>query len=323
MALWLRRPNLSPRTVRNCKKEADRFLFWIGAYGRQLADVHYEDLLSYAAFIANPQPADQWICATRHARTDSRWRPFCGPLANASQVQALKVIKSLFGWAGQAGYLKTDPTKLLTGLGSVDAGDVTRHLPAEGLALLLAAAEALPASTPSAALRRARARFLVQAYYLTAVRLNELATADMRSIRRDDHGAWWLHVTGKGNKHGKVPVSLALLAEFRLYRRAFGLQALPAPGDKTPLLLATRGPQRGASHYAIAASIKAVIKVAHGMAIDAGQDELADRMARASTHWLRHSSLTHQANNGVPLKTISLYTTQGVPEKSFIFSELA
>ncbi|NHZ83401.1 tyrosine-type recombinase/integrase [Massilia sp. CCM 8695] len=32
--------------------------------------------------------------------------------------------------------------------------------------------------------------------------------------------------------------------------------------------------------------------------------EIADRLASASTHWLRHSSLTHQANGGVPLKTV-------------------
>ena len=306
IALWLRRPNLSPRTVRNCRKEADRFLYWIRAHGKHLVDVRYEDLLAFAAFIADPQPADQWISATRFPRVDPRWRPFCGRLADVSQLQALTVIKSLFRWAYAAEYLAANPAQLLTGMRAVGGDAVVRHLPPAAISLLLDAADLLQDDTPGAALRRARARFLVQAYYLTAARLGELASADMRSIRRDDSGAWWLHVLGKGSKRGKVPVTPALLAEFRQYRQAFGLPTLPAPGDTTSLVLATRGPQRGASHYAIAAALKGVIDRARVMAVQAGMTEIAARLSRASTHWLRHSSVTHQANGGIPLKTVQL-----------------
>ncbi|MFB9243798.1 tyrosine-type recombinase/integrase [Massilia antarctica] len=304
IALWLRRPNLSPRTVRNCRKEADRFLYWIRAHGKHLVDVRYEDLLAFAAFIADPQPADQWISATRFPRVDPRWRPFCGRLADVSQLQALTVIKSLFRWACAAEYLQANPAQLLTGMRAVSSETIERHLPPAAISLLLEAADILQGATPGAALRRARARFLVQAYYLTAVRLNELVGADMRSIRRDDSGAWWLHVLGKGSRRGKVPVPPSLLAEFRQYRQAFGLAALPAPGETISLVLTSRGPQRGASHYAVAATLKAVIRRAHVLALEAGMPEIADRLASASTHWLRHSSLTHQANGGVPLKTV-------------------
>ncbi|MDQ1835337.1 MULTISPECIES: tyrosine-type recombinase/integrase [Massilia] len=279
-------------------------MFWIRVHGKQLADVRYEDLLAFAAFITDPQPADQWIATTRFARADPRWRPFCGPLADVSQLQALTVIKSLFRWACTAEYLQANPAQLLTGMRAVGSEAIERHLPPTAISLLLEAADVLQDATPGAALRRARARFLVQAYYLTAVRLNELIGADMRSIRRDDSGAWWLHVLGKGSRRGKVPVPPSLLAEFRQYRQAFGLAALPAPGETISLVLASRGPQRGVSHYAVAAALKAVISRAHALALDAGMPEIAVRLARASTHWLRHSSLTHQANGGVPLKTV-------------------
>jgi integrase/recombinase XerD len=306
VALWLRRPNLSPRTVRNSRKEAERFLFWIRTRGLTLATVAFEDLVAYAAFLSDPQPADQWIRAERYRRTDPRWRPFCGPLSEASQVQALTVLKGLFSWARAAEYLRANPAQLLGSMRMVPDESVSRFLPPDGISLLLAAADQLPADTPAAALRRARARFIVQAFYLTAVRLSELAGADMRSLRRDDAGAWWLHVLGKGRRRGKVPAPAELLEEYRRYRRAYGLTPMPAPGEALPLVLTTRGPTRRASHYAVAAAVKDVMRRAIGMAIARGQLELAHRLGQASTHWLRHSSLTHQVDRGVPLKTVQM-----------------
>ncbi|WP_426106314.1 tyrosine-type recombinase/integrase [Massilia sp. TSP1-1-2] len=300
----MRRPNLSPRTVRNSRKEAERFLFWIRTRGVTLQTVAYEDLVAYAAFLADPQPAEQWTRAERYARTDARWRPFCGPLSEASQVQALTVLKGLFSWARAAEYLGANPATLLGSMRVVSDEPVSRFLPPAAISLLLAAADSLQADTPAAALRQARARFIVQAFYLTAVRLSELAGADMRSLRRDDAGAWWLHVLGKGRRRGKVPAPPALLAEYRRYRQAYGLAPMPLPGEVMPLVLTSRGPVRRASHSAVASAVIVVMKRAIAMATERGEVELAERIGQASTHWLRHSSLTHQVDSGVPLKTV-------------------
>lgn len=304
VTLWLRRPNLSPRTVRNSRKEAERFIFWIRTRGLTMGTVSYEDLVAYAAFLADPQPADQWVRAERYARTDPRWRPFCGPLSEASQIQALTVLKGLFRWARAAEYLRTNPATLLGSMRLVQDESVSRFLPPAGISLMLAAADQLQADTPSAALRRARARFLVHAFYLTGVRLSELAGADMRSVLCDDAGAWWLHVLGKGRRRGKVPVPPVLLAEFRRYRLAYGLTPMPAPGEALPLVLSSRGQLRRSSHSAVAAAVKVVMRDAIALAAKRGEHELAHRLGQASTHWLRHSSLTHQVNSGVPLKTV-------------------
>lgn len=304
VALWLRRPNLSPRTVRNARKEAERFLFWIRTRGLSLRTVAYEDLVAYAGFLADPQPAEQWIRAERYARTDPRWRPFCGPLAEVSQVQALVILKGMFRWARAAEYLEHNPASLLGSMRVVPDETVSRFLPPVGISLLLAAADELPAGTPAAALRRARARFLVQAFYLTGVRLSELTGADMRSMRRDDAGAWWLHVLGKGRRRGVVPAPAALLDEYRAYRRAYGLPPMPAVGESLPLILSSRGRLRRMSHSAVAEAVLLVMRGAVAMAIARGQHELADRLEQASTHWLRHSALTHQVDSGMPLKTV-------------------
>jgi site-specific recombinase XerD len=302
--LWLQRPNLSPRTIRAADKEAHRFLLWCGAHGLQLRTVYYEHLLAYANFISQPEPADQWIAAAKYPRTDQRWRPFLGPLSEPSQRQTLVILKGLFGWARAAEYLAHNPAKLLGNLALSGEETVSRFLPSPAIPLLLAAVEQLPCDRPGEAIRKARARFIILAYYHSAARLNELVQADMRSIARERDGRWWLHVLGKGKKKGKVPVTDQLLAEYQRYREALGLSALPRHDESLPLLLASRGPQRRASHYTIARAIKLVMKSAGALASADGNPELARRIEQASTHWLRHSSLTHQLDAGMPLTTV-------------------
>ena len=306
VALWLRRPNLSRQTVRHGRKEATRFLFWIRAHGLQLAHVRFEDVFAYADFVADPQPAADWVCSTRHRRADPRLRPFCGPLSEASQVQAMTILNGLFSCARAAVYMTANPAKLLVALPVVRGDAITRLLPPVAVSFLLAAANALPADTPGAALRRARGRFLVRAYYLTAVRLNELATAGMRSIRRDDVDRWWPHVMGKGQGRGKVPVPPALLAEYRAYREASGLTRTPVSDDITPLVLATRDPRPAARRQPLRHRAQRQGHHARGTAASRRRRaaRVAHRIAQTSTHWLRHSSLSHQANGGVPLATV-------------------
>lgn len=306
ISLWLRRPNLSPRTIRNCRKEADRFILWIRAHQLELRAIRYEHLLAYAEFIADPQPAADWIAAGKWHRTDPRWRPFLGPLSPISQRQALVVLQGLFRWAHTAEYLRANPAALLGSMSVPAADEVTRFLPLPALPFLQAAAAALPAEKPTEQLRRARARFILLAYYLTAARLSELVAADMGSIRRNRHGQWWIHLIGKGGIAGKVPVPGQLLDELKAYRVAFGLSPLPSPRDTTPLLLNTRGSKLRATSHPIARCVKLIMKHGAQLASEAGQGELADQIARASTHWLRHSSLTHQVDAGADLKTVQL-----------------
>lgn len=304
VAAWLSRPGLSPKTARHGGKEAARFLAWCRARGQQLRDVRFEDLAAYSAFLMDPQPADQWIARTKYQKTDPRWRPFAGPLSAASHRQAIVILRGLFKWAKAAQYLQADPAALLGRMTVPVEKTVTRFLPPAAISFMLEAAERMPAGTAGQALRRVRARFLVKLFYLTAARLAEIAQADMGSIRLDHQGRWWLHVLGKGNRPGQIPAPPELVAEFQLYRCAFGLAPLPAPGDATALVVTTTGPLRRATACAIAKAVTGIMARAAALAGEMGDLAAADQLARASTHWLRHSSLTHQVDAGVPLATV-------------------
>ena len=306
ISAWLSRPGLSPRTVRSSGKEAWRFLAWCRARGHALADVRMEDLADYSAFLLDPQPISVWVQPTKFVRSDPRWRPFAGPLATSSHRQAMVIVRALFTWATAAKYLPGNPGKSLGRLSLPIEESVSRFLSHEGIGFLLAAVGQLPSRTDGQQRRQIRARFLVHLYYLTAARLSEVAGANMSSIRRDHVGSWWLHVLGKGSKAGQIPVPPSLLLEFQAYRSRFGFAGMPAPRDPTPLVLTTTGQMRRATHYAIAKVMTHLMQKASDIALAQGQDETADRLSQASTHWLRHSSLTHQVDAGVPLKTVQM-----------------
>lgn len=302
VAAWLARSNLSETTIRNCRKEATRFLWWCRSRGQCLHDVRYEDLAAYSAFLADPKPAEAWVCAIRWPRTDPRWRPFAGPLSVVSHRQALAYVKGLFNWATAAQYLTSNPAGLMGKLKMPD-GAIERYLPVPAIAMMMEAIDRMPTDTPTATLRRARARLLVKLLYLTGARLNEVVTADMRSIRQDDAGRTWFHVVGKGSRKGKMPVSADLLAEFIRYREAFGLAPLPVL-DNGPLILTTRGDLARAADSTVFKAVRSVLRGAADVALELGKTAVADRLLLASTHWLRHSAFSHQADAGVPLKTI-------------------
>jgi integrase/recombinase XerD len=109
---WLARFTDTKTTFENYRKEAERLLLWsIVQLGKPLSSLTHEDLLAYQHFLANPQPSADWVAGggRKHPRTDARWRPFYGPLAPASQRQAMVILNVMFAWLVQAGYLAGNP----------------------------------------------------------------------------------------------------------------------------------------------------------------------------------------------------------------------
>ena len=118
----------------------------------------------------------------------------------------------------------------------------------------------------------------------------------MGTLRRSASGHLWIMVDGKRNKRREVPVSEALHLELQRYRQAMGLPADILPGDPMPLLMAVNSKRKRASN---STALKAMIDImtrAAQLARERQQYELADRLGGATTHWLRHSCLSHLAH---------------------------
>lgn len=297
---WLAEFHDSPQTLRAYRKEAERLLLWaLMELGKPLSSLTREDCLRYEAFLADPQPRDRW-CGPKAPRCNSRWRPLVGPLSPASRKMALLIINALFSYLVKAGYLAGNPLALARRRGrSVQPlRQVERYLEQDQWQALLAAVEALPRDTERACQHYARARYLVALLYLLGPRVSEVADHAMNSFVQV-RGRWWWQVTGKGQKEARVPVNQDMLAALRDYRRFYGLLPLPTPDDTTPLVMNLKG-TGGIGDNMIYRIVKML--VAKGAArLQADDPHQAEKLRRASTHWFRHTSITHQADAGISL----------------------
>jgi integrase/recombinase XerD len=295
---------LSAKSIANTQKELYRFLTWCREEaGRSFHQLSVADLNTYKEFLKNP-PAD-WISKTKWPRGDPRYRPFTGPLSDASRRQAMIAVKGLLAFAEQTGYLRRNPARLVKNVRAHNAGRITRYLTQGAIGLALDTVSGREAATPAALRQRERDRFLLVAFAHTGARLNEIVGANMGAIYTEDAGRWWLDVMGKGNKPRRLPVPPEMLAAFRDYREAFGLLPHTSRTDTTPLVLSSRSRElTRITDEAASEALKAVFGAAALAAAATGDSDTASVLREASTHWLRHSMLTNHANNGVQLKTL-------------------
>lgn len=298
---WLDEFSDSPRTQRHYRKEVERLLLWaLLERSKPLSSITREDCQAYEVFLADPQPRERW-CGPKTTRFSPDWRPFEGPLSASSRRTALLIINSLFTYLVKAGYLAGNPLALIKRRkrgGNVELG-VERYLEHDQWQVLLETVEQLPRETARDVQQYERARFLLSLLYLLGPRVSEIANHGMSSFM-EIRGRWWWQVTGKGAKTARVPVNQDMLKALQRYRCSLGLTPMPNPDDETPLILNLRGTS-GISDNMIYRIVKGlVLKAASRLEPD--DPYKAAKLRRASTHWLRHTSITHQADAGISLR---------------------
>jgi integrase len=134
---------------------------------------------------------------------------------------------------------------------------------------------------------------------------SELVGAVLRDIRADEHGESWLHVIGKGSKPGRValpPLATDALDQYLLERH------LPVSRERwnpaTPIL-AGLGEHEGAG--ITGAHLWRVMRrfflEAAGV-LEGDHPLLAEKLHRASPHWMRHSHASHALARGAELTSV-------------------
>lgn len=294
--------DLSPTSLANTQKELYRFLMWCQhEAGLSMKELMPEDLDAFKTFLKDP-PA-HWISEAKLPRNDPKYRPFTGPLSDASRRQALVAIKGFLAFAAQRRYIAIDIGALVKNVKKPPV-DKERYLSEDEIALAIAAVDARVCKTPKEILRRERDRFLFIAYYYTGARIAELVNASMSDLSIHD-GRWRISVIGKGNKPRNLTVHGDLLSAYGRYRVAYGLSPSPTEDERIPLILACRGKDiRGISTESAGEAIKNVFIEAVVHSVKTNTPISATKFELATTHWLRHSMLTHNANAGVQLKTL-------------------
>lgn len=325
---WLSRYDEKPDTLRNYRKEVERFMLWCQrVLEKPLSSVTAPDCQQYRMFLQSV-PA-HWIHPLPVARHDPQWRAFRRQPNPASQKQALVIVQTLFEGLRDAGYLVANPMR------SVMKGfvlptsklDTTRSFTQAEWAHVQRQLLALPIGA-----HRLRLQCILELLVRAGLRLDELASAGPHHIRMEylpDHQELppmaVLTVTGKRNKVRDVPLAEDVVMLLSAHQAPF-LERDAQLVDKTDLRLIRalgssvpqweRGPSGEVAQAVVtkdpgaplsAAGIYAVLKrfFRHAASTAAEHGLVPERFESASTHWLRHTFARNALVNGVPVEIVS------------------
>lgn len=302
---WLAEFEHSPQTQRSYRKESERLLLWsLIERQKPLSSLTRDDLRAYQMFLANPQPVSRW-CGQRKPRHNLQWRPFQGPLSEQSIAQAITIVNALFSYLVEAGYLSGNPLGLMRR--KIKQRTTNKDLLAErflekGLwQAVVNYIESLPKETQRDKKDYERIRFLFHLLYLLGPRVSEVATAKMSDIKQI-RGRWWWQVTGKGQKMQLIPVNDDMLNALIRYRQFYGLSVLPRPDETQGLFMSLNGTKNINANMVYRLVKKVFTECAKS--IEKERPDFADKLKQASTHWMRHTSITHQTDAGIELRYI-------------------
>ncbi|CAG2138080.1 Tyrosine recombinase XerC [Cupriavidus campinensis] len=297
----------SPSTQRAYRKEAERLILWaIIEKDRPLSSLTTEDATAYRNFLREPSPRERWVGPAR-PRSAADWKPFTDGLSPRSAAYALQVIGALFRWLVQQRYVLANPFAGLKVRGGAKTAalDVS-HAFSEGEWMITRSiADGLEWSYGWDAAAAQRLRFILDFTYATGLRASELVGATLRSIETDVHGDHWLHLVGKGAKAGRValpPLARNALDHYLVERQLPVTRALWEPA--TPLVgnlgLDESGGITGARLWMV---MKRFFATAADQ-LEAERPATAEKLRKASPHWLRHTHATHALARGAELITV-------------------
>lgn len=296
----------SPATQRAYRKEAERLMLWaILERGRALSSLTTEDAIAYRQFLRRPTPRDRWVGPAR-SRSSPEWRPFQGALSARSVAYALSVIGALYRWLIEQRYLLANPFSGVSVKGAKRSAplDAARGFSEHEWPLLRSIADAIEWTGGWTKEGAQRLRFLLDFWYATGLRPHEVVAARLGALRRDDHGDDWLKVIGKGNKEGEVAVPLSAMAALENYLVQRHLPVTRARWDPgTPLVPSLAEDGSGITPARLWAILQRFFRHA-AERLEPSSPATAEKLRRATPHWMRHTHATHALAYGAELTTV-------------------
>ncbi|ABM40106.1 tyrosine-type recombinase/integrase [Polaromonas naphthalenivorans] len=300
---WIQARAGSLATATLYRREAHRLLLWLqyerGENGRgaTLAQMGVAECSAFMAFLQHIPP--RWISRVRAAPGQPGWAPFRGQLSHRSCRQSITIIASLFAWLQSARYLAANPWVLVNQATGDDPGHKMLDTKALSEAAMAEVLRFIDAQAPSPS--RARMRFIVRFVEAVGLRSAELLSARLGDLRMEPEG-WVMQVHGKGAKNRIAAVPGQALHALEDYLLARGLGSIQAAAPSAPLLAATQDAMAPIGYQALYEHVRGwLAKAVRASSLPANE---RDRLAGATTHWLRHTFGTRAIARQVPLDVI-------------------
>lgn len=254
------------------EKYIEKFIRYLGIernYSQHTILNYKLDLADFGKFLADAPIEKVDYLALRKYLALLRERS----LSARSINRKLSSLRSFFKFLTREGYLKTNPTLVLS------SPKQEKHLPQfmteeEVLKLI---ESTFPKDKEDE--RSLRDRAILEAFYSTGMRVSELAGLDIDDI---DFIGGIVKVMGKGKKERIIPIGEIAIAAIRKYLDKRKRQTSALFLNKNGTRITTRGIENIVYKYITLAGIKQGV----------------------STHTLRHSFATHLLNRGADLRTV-------------------
>ncbi len=296
---WVAARAGSVPTKKSYEREANRLLLWLQyeRHGKTLGTMQINDCRDYMAFLQNI-PA-KWISRERGAPGKPGWAPFRGQLSHKSQRQAIVIVAALFTFLVAAQYLAGSPWVLV----NTDTGDDQQDRMLDSKAFSETAygevLDFIEAQAPSPS--RSRIRFVLRFVEAVGLRSAELLSATLGDLKLEPEG-WMMEVHGKGSKNRVVMVPPQAFDALQEYLYGRGVGTIETAPPEAPLLASAIDPMETVGYQALYETVRSWIS----RAVSASRLPTNERLhlAKASTHWLRHTFGTRAIAREVPLDVI-------------------
>jgi integrase len=334
---WLSLKDGNAKTTMAYKKELERLLLWaVLERGKALSSLNTTDCKAYIHFLKTLDAGNrQWVSLEPAIKSRGHWKPFYYRAKDGGQISgspghpepqrvlsarsvayAKTVISSCLDWLVKQNYLKHNnfdsipTTKFAQTLQRTQNRAFTH---AQMQAVFSYAKGRVRDGEPDFAIHR-RTLFVLAFAFHTGLRIHELAAASFGDIECLEDGAsahYFLRVIGKNTKARRTSLPQVFIDELKAYLRLRGLPShfdfLPHEAPLIPSLRDRTGRKHltpGAIHHLLSGFFGQMCGelTAEG---DPNQARLANKLQKASTHWLRHSYGSYLANDRkVPLAYI-------------------
>ena len=129
--------------------------------------------------------------------------------------------------------------------------------------------------------------------------------ASLGGVKSDAQGDHWLHLIGKGSKAGMVALPPMASAPLDRYLIERGLPVSPARWNpKTPLTASLEHDSTASISGVRLWEVMRRFFVQAAGVIESDRPTLAEKLRRASPHWMRHTHATHALARGAELTTV-------------------
>ncbi len=334
---WLSLKDGNAKTTIAYKKELERLLLWaVLERGKALSSLNTTDCKAYVHFLKTLDASNhQWVSLEPAIKSRGHWKPFYYRAKDGGQISgspgstppqpvlsprsvgyAKTVISSCMDWLVKQNYLKHNnfdsiPTTKYAQTTQQTQNRAFTH--AQMQAVFAYAVGRVQEGQADCALNR-RTLFVLKFAFHTGLRIHELAAASFGDIECLEDGAGeqhFLKVVGKNSKVRKTSLPQVLVDELKAYLRLRGLPShfdfLPHEAPLIPSLRDRTGRKHltpGGIHHLLSEFFDEM----YGHLTrdgDPNQTRLANKLQKASTHWLRHSYGSYLANDRkIPLAYI-------------------